>query len=229
MKTIKNTTENTTPIIRRILDICAEDDYISFEKGVYRFNREGSYHGTFYPSNNLSGEKDVVFPILEKRNLVVDGNGSKFIFCDRIFPFIVQNCKNVTFRNFSIDFSFPRYCFAEVEHCDGQSLTVSIDREKYNFYTNSGNIEFVCGNDTISTSKKKLFIKNITKDTVFYLFAGKCEATSENLPAPSVFTYDEETENGIIFTIDKITKNISFSHGDKLLIHYCGWTSIYTL
>lgn len=91
-----------------------EETLIRFEKGSYRFLKDGTLEDYFYPSNNTSGRKNVVFPILNIKNLTIDGGGSEFVFCDRIFPFVIQNCENITLKNFSIDFSFPRHCEARL-------------------------------------------------------------------------------------------------------------------
>lgn len=121
---IKNTKANATVLVREALEKIKKGvkNIIRFDKSVYRFYKEGCYTGVFYTSNNISGEKNVVFPVLDTDNLVIDGNGSEFIFCDIIYPFVIQNCRNVKLQNFSVDFGFVKYSQATVVSSDDQGF-----------------------------------------------------------------------------------------------------------
>ena len=56
-----------------------------FERGTYDFYADGTYRSYCFIGCNRSGEKRVVFPLLNLKNVTVDGNGSSFVFHDRIF------------------------------------------------------------------------------------------------------------------------------------------------
>ena len=113
---IRNTHENMTPIIRSILvSLDSETEtIITFEKDEYHFYKDGSLHQMSYASGSLSAENDTIFHINQKRNVTIDGNGSDFVFCDRVQPFTLKNTKNITLKNFAIDFSFMRYAYADI-------------------------------------------------------------------------------------------------------------------
>lgn len=103
---ISNTKENSTPVVINTLNTLknSKNAVIRFERGKYYFTKQGCFEGLFYPSNNASGMKKVIFPIIGFDGLTIDGGGSEFIFCDRVFPFIIQNSKNITLKNFTVDF-----------------------------------------------------------------------------------------------------------------------------
>ena len=81
---------------------------------------EGVFHGVFAPSNNDTGEKRVVFPLIGKKRLRIDGRGAVLSFTERLFPFIPQDCEDVVLENFTIDFTFPRCAVAEVLRADAE-------------------------------------------------------------------------------------------------------------
>ena len=130
-----------------------------FEKGTYDFYLDGAYRGYFFIGCNRSGEKRVVFPLLNLKNVTIDGNGSSFIFHDRIFPFVTQNCENVTLKNFSIDFSFPRCLEAVAGKTDENGFELYVD-EKYGCTVNDkGNLLIPAGSETFSSSERRYFLE----------------------------------------------------------------------
>ena len=131
---------NMTPVLRDILDKAPANTVISFEEAEYHFYREGCLVGDFYPSNNAGGSKEVVFPLLNKKNLTLDGNGASFLFHGRLFPFILQGCEQVTLRDFSVDFAFPRAYRADVLEAGKQYLELQIDKEKYPYEIADGEL-----------------------------------------------------------------------------------------
>jgi hypothetical protein len=80
---------------------------VTFEKGTYHFYPDKGLE--FY--RHISNHDDVVtrcaFPLRGLENVSVNGNGSKFIFHGLMIPFIVDDCKNVTLENFSINWEMP--------------------------------------------------------------------------------------------------------------------------
>lgn len=196
-----------------------EENLIRFEKGSYCFFRDGTLEGNFYPSNNTSGRKNVVFPILNIKNLTIDGAGSEFIFCDRIFPFIIQNCENITLKNFDIDFSFPRHCEATVVSSDAHGFELTIDRNIFEFDVENGHLNFHIGTYIASTADRRLFLNDLSGGApVAYLIAGDTTDSLEELPAPVMMTDARETETGVYFRYRKNSPVINYRPGDTIFI-----------
>lgn len=131
---VKNTNNNMTPYIVSLSDNGLDDTCVQFEKGKYGFDKDGCFEGVFYPSNNRSGNKNVVFPLISVSNVVIDGGGAEFVFYDRIFPFIIKDSKNVVIKNFSADFSFPRSFYAEVAAIDDEKIEFKYDEKLYDIF-----------------------------------------------------------------------------------------------
>ena len=98
---------NRTGEIVEALRTAPDGSVIRFESGIYDFFADDAFSGYFCPSCNKSSDKKVIFPVLRKKNITLDGGGAEFVFHDRVFPFIVQDSVGVTLENFSVDFSFP--------------------------------------------------------------------------------------------------------------------------
>ncbi len=221
---VKPTQENMTPVIAEIFRNLPEgvENRIVFEKAEYRFYRQGSVHAAIYSSATKSGENDVVFDIRNTKNVVVDGNGASFVFCDRIQPFLITDCENVTLKNFSSDYAFMRYAYADVTETTDKGFGLAIDKTIFDYSIENGNLLFVCGNEKIGTDTKKISIQHITplKDGVVFLYVGNTTAPVN--PAAKPFFLDaEQRENDVFFRYRQGTSPLSsLCVGDRICLAY---------
>ena len=74
----------------------------------------------YYPSNNDGSVKNIAFLIEGEQDVVFDGQGQTFVFDDEVFPFVLDGCKNVTLKNFNIDYKYP-------QHLEGDIVEVGSD------------------------------------------------------------------------------------------------------
>lgn len=56
---------------------------------------------------NPTGKRPVLIYVKDKKDIVLDGNGAKIIIHGIMTPFIFDNCENIIFRNFVIDYARP--------------------------------------------------------------------------------------------------------------------------
>lgn len=81
---------------------------ITFPKGRYDFFEEGAFVREYYISNHdQDNPKKVGFALENLQNVIIDGQGSDFIFHGRMIPFALLNNSNVTLKNLNIDFEVP--------------------------------------------------------------------------------------------------------------------------
>ncbi len=207
----------TTGDMVEILRSCPDNATVRFEKGTYDFYGGGAARIYLNPVCNASGEKKVIFPILYKNGVTIDGQGSRFVFHDRVFPFASVGCRGITLKNFSVTFSFMRYCAADAE-CFPDGLKLKIDAAKWDYEaTDAGNLAFRVGNETISTAEKRFFLKQ--GDNQCYLGAGKRYYEPVNLAAAYYDTLCERTEEGVFLRYKDINAPMPFSDG-QLIISY---------
>lgn len=110
---LPNTDTNIAVVLQSILtEIATTKDnnpQIIFQKGTYHFFRSQELTREYYISNHDQDNPKYLGAILENiQNLTIEGNGSKFIFHGRMLPLSIVNSKNITLKNFSIDFDDPK-------------------------------------------------------------------------------------------------------------------------
>ncbi|WP_324025358.1 right-handed parallel beta-helix repeat-containing protein [Maribacter sp. BPC-D8] len=97
--------EDATPaLVSRILK--ANENPISeikFEKGTYHFYPDKGFEKFCYISNHGDLMINTPFPLFNMNNLVIDGQGSTFIFHGVMIPFLIDDSKNISVKNLSID------------------------------------------------------------------------------------------------------------------------------
>ena len=86
-----------------------------FPKGVYEISED-----TLPPTKRC-------VDIADTDNLVIDGNGSTLIGHGHLSAFWFMRCKNVTLRNFTIDWQRPPFSQGKVLSSDARTITVQVD------------------------------------------------------------------------------------------------------
>lgn len=220
---IKASSQNMTPLIYDILSSTAPKDetVLEFEKGTYYFSREGSREFDLFSSGGRSVKNHVVFPVLDKRDLTIRGNGSEFIFCDRLQPFIFQNCLGIKLENFAVDYSFLRYAYGTVADVNQDGFELQMDREKFDYFVEGNFLCFRCGEDILSTRVRKLSCKRIApgKSGIYFLYIGDTEAAVYGA-APNVRIDAEETKDGVFFRYREGSPKVCFETGDTVCLAY---------
>ncbi len=164
---------------------------ITLEPGTYTFDKPGTLRKDLTASGVADAPKDIVFDFSGMQDLVFDGQGSSLVFRDRLTPFVLQDARNVTLKNFDIDFTFSRYCQGVVTESDENGFTLFIDSSVFGFDVDeAGHISFHCGSVSFSTADNTILLAN----EVFgcapwdYIFAGDCTCSKENLPTSHLET-----------------------------------------
>lgn len=111
--------KDATPGIIEAVRLCRQKkaSRLSIPKGTYNFYPDYAIEKCVYISNNDGGIKRIAFDLSDLSNLEIDGNGSRFIFHGFISPFLLENTRNVTLKNLSID-------YARTFHSEGKILAV---------------------------------------------------------------------------------------------------------
>ena len=220
---IKNDTQNMTALIKEISENIKEDcdNIIEFEKGTYNFKKEFSEKFPIYASSTKNGENHVIFNFSDNKNITINGNGSEFVFCDRVQPFMFTNCENITLKNFSTDYSFLRYAYAEVIEVLDDGIHIFINNNIFDYYVNDDSLCFVCGEEILSTATRKISIKRLypEKSGVVFLYAGYT-LTDFNGAAPNIFCNVEKTEQGVFLKYSSGTQKFDFKPGDIICLAY---------
>ncbi len=126
---------------------------IVFGAGTYCFGGDFAPDMFVSNSNNDSGIRRVVFPLVDCQNITIDGRGAKFIFDGRINPFVVKNSKNIFFKNFSCDLARSGHSEAEIIEAQKDALIVKIDEKRFPYELKNGMLIFVGNKNSLTTSQ----------------------------------------------------------------------------
>lgn len=100
---------------------------IVFPKGTYNFypqNAVGKYHPV---TNHDNFYTHFGFPLINCKNITIDGGGSEFIFHEVMMPFLIEKSEDTQLENFSIDWEEPFYLQAKVLKSDPEKNTIDIE------------------------------------------------------------------------------------------------------
>lgn len=130
-----NSSINTVPALKRAIDYCKgkTNVILSFPNGRYDFWAVSTKEISDNIGFNMIGLKDVI----------VEGNGSEFIFHGWMQIANVDSCENITFRDFSVDWDRPFISQAQIIQASNSFLDVKIDRKKYPYVIENGKILFL--------------------------------------------------------------------------------------
>ena len=100
-----------------------------FPPGRYEFHPERASEQYLFVSNNDEGLKRIAFPLTGLDGIEIDGGGSTFVFHGYTVPFLLENSRNITLRNFTVDFSRPFHSEGKVLAITPQHVDLEISAE----------------------------------------------------------------------------------------------------
>ncbi len=195
----KNRSYNFTPDVIKAISKIKNGGCICFERGEYHFCEDGAYQGFFAPSNNETGIKKAVFPLIDCSDIIIDGNGSTFVFHGAVSPFIVKNSRNITVKNATLTTFLPSYALMQVVEKTDEKFVCKFDETKIPCKVCDGNLIFSTETEEISTISQKLSFHALDRVVIRYLFTKDCVSSKENLPAGYVFCEAFEKDGCIEF------------------------------
>lgn len=128
--------------IGSIISELEDNTEIVFEKDVYEIRDTYAFEKYCYITNNDPSMKKIFFPLIGKKNITIDGNGSEFIFSGRIIPFYMEKSENIRICNLSVDYKRPFFSQGTILDSSMKELTVQIDRNEYPYRIENNRIIF---------------------------------------------------------------------------------------
>lgn len=138
--------EDATPkVLERILEADKKPiSTIKFQKGVYHFYPEKGLEKYCYISNHSDVVVKTAFPIFNFKNLTIDGQGSTFIFHGKMIPFMIDDSKNFSLKNVSIDWQIPFHSEGLIVANDLKNKTFDLQiSDKYPYEIRNGQLYFI--------------------------------------------------------------------------------------
>lgn len=111
---------------------------------IYPEDADGTTHCWWSPVNSSGKPMTSAFILRELENICIDLNGAKLVFHGRIQPFAIHDCKNITFKNFSIDYDRPFFTQGTVVDYVPGVITIDIP-EAFRYRLENGYFTAVSG------------------------------------------------------------------------------------
>ena len=137
---------NAVPYVIKAMEACrdAGNTVVIFPKGRYDFWPHHCIERDYYESNTTDNNpKRLAILIDGKDGLTIDGNGSDFVFHDRMQPFTVDNSRNVVIKNLSIDWDIPLTAQASVLAVTDDYIYLKINAYESPYCIENGKLVFV--------------------------------------------------------------------------------------
>jgi len=142
---LPGTRENAVKAVRSALELCKikEHPVLFFPKGRYDFWPQYTIEKEYYESNTTANNpKRCAIWIYNFDNLTIDANGSEFIYHDRVQPFTIDNSRNITIKNVSIDWDIPLTAQAIIKDTATGYIDIQIDTIANPYIIEEGKIVF---------------------------------------------------------------------------------------
>lgn len=138
--------QNAVEAVQAALAACraVADPVLVFSKGRYDFWPHHCAERVYFESNTTDNNPKRCAILIENiEGLILDGQGSTFVFHDRMQPFTVDRSKNITIRNCAIDWDFPLSAEGVVLAVTDTSLDLALDERQYPHVIEKGKLVFV--------------------------------------------------------------------------------------
>ena len=155
---------DTTPAVRAALH--GKPRKLVFPKGRYDFYATYAFEKFLFIGNNDEGLKRIAFPIIGFEGLEIDGQGSQFVFHGFMSPFLIERSKNVSLKNFSIDFERTFHSEAKVIAISDDGVDLEI-AEQYPYKVEKGLLLFTGKNKELYPTGNILEFDSRRRETAY--------------------------------------------------------------
>ena len=123
--------QDATLGVFQALEACraVKNPVLVFPKGTYHFYPDKACERYYSIANNWHRLQRVALPLWGFKGLTVDGQGSDFILHGLIMPVVIDDSKQMTLKNFAIDWQRPSFSQGEVIASDATHFDLRIPKE----------------------------------------------------------------------------------------------------
>ena len=126
--------EDQSAALRKALEALREapGSTLKLEKGTYHFHHTGTLKRHFHISNHDQPTwQPVGIPLVDLRSVILDGQGSRFVFHGLMLPLLIQDSEKVSVRGISIDFARPHHSQGIVTKVEQGAYELGVDPKLY--------------------------------------------------------------------------------------------------
>ena len=117
-------------LLRQIAD--TESGFVKLKQGEYILREEDAKSLDLVISNHRNAMcKRAAFSIVGKKDMTIDGSGSKILVDGFLIPVAVTNSCNITLKNFTFDLSEPLFVEGEIVHAGNGFVDIRFLSDRY--------------------------------------------------------------------------------------------------
>ncbi len=127
-------TADQTPALRKALAALREapGSTLKLAKGDYHFHAAGALKRHFHISNHDQPTwQPTAIPLVDLRNVTIDGQGSTFIFHGIVQPLLIMDSERVTVRGVGIDYAIPHHSQGIVTQTGADFYEMTVDQKAF--------------------------------------------------------------------------------------------------
>ncbi len=136
------TEKNASFALCEAIRALSDGDTLCIKEKQYDFYPQGASEAFYYISNNDASLKPIAFHLKNKKNITVDGGGASLVFHGHILPVVLDNCENVTLKNFSVNYAIPQYAQGKITEAAGGRTVLSFDGTEFRCKIKDGSFCF---------------------------------------------------------------------------------------
>lgn len=160
---------------------------IVLKTGTYDYYPEDGTTMWLDPSGCQSGEKHVLFPIIDKKDITIDGSGSKLIIHGDAFPFAIRNSSNIILKNFEIESKFPSTLGLKITATDETGFSAKIVGDACPFVISpDGNVEFQLEGRSVRSQDGRISAHSLDRIAIQYIMTPDAVGDKDTFPASFV-------------------------------------------
>ena len=105
---------------------------LKLDKGDYHFGPAGKMRRHFHISNHDQPVwQPVALPLVDLRNVTIDGQGSTFLFHGETQPVLIMDSEKITLKGLGIDYAIPHHSQGKVLAVTPDAYEVEVDPQKF--------------------------------------------------------------------------------------------------
>lgn len=233
---ISSATYDATFDIISALEQCRENkaSTLIIPKGTYRITKNYASEKYVFVSNNDAGLKAFLFDLSGISNLEIEGNGAEFVLEGFVCPFLLDNSKNITIKNLSIDFKRPFHTEGVIKGSGKGYIDLEFSDE-FPYEVKNGKLRFIDQNGTLYPYGSLLEFNTERHETEFKVFDSWLSVSplpAEVLPNKDVRMFKEnivgQVGNTLVFgAANRLVPAFTISDSEDILlsnvnIYHCG-------
>lgn len=211
-KNLQNYIKNGKVSASDIATLCLElkdGDTLCLGGGIIEIFPDGAFGKYYCISNNDKGNKNIAFPLINKKGITVDGEGAELFFHGDILPFVIDNCTDITIKNLNVDYKSPYFAQAEIVEADENRTVLKFDGKDFFCKVKDGDFCFYSPTDGWEHTVKSCLSLEFD--------------TEKRAPTPNGLTYfpytGEPCDHGFL---GKMYRDVKLKQLDENLIEMTG-------